>query len=246
MEISQYKYKTDLHVHTSPASNCGRVDVETTVGYYSELGFNSIVLTNHFNRDVFNESKTEKEWLDHYLNDYTQAKKLGENYGINIILGMELRFPENVNDYLIFGIDEQDVVRAYDYIDSSYEVFYKKFKNEKNVIVQAHPFRNGMELQRAELLDGIEVYNMHPGHNSNIGFAARLAAENPDFIITGGTDFHHDGHQGMCAMRTAEKISDSFQLAQILKSGDYFFDIWGDIILPLRWQLLNKGKNVSF
>lgn len=31
----------------------------------------------------------------------------GEEYGLNVILGMELRFPENESDYLIYGIDEK-------------------------------------------------------------------------------------------------------------------------------------------
>lgn len=31
---------------------------------------------------------------------------------------------------------------------------------------QAHPFRNSMKITNPELLDGIEVYNGHPGHDS--------------------------------------------------------------------------------
>ena len=82
-----------------------------------------------------------------------------------------------------------------------------------------------------EFLDGYEVFNMHPGHNSRVGFAAK-AVYGSGKIITGGTDFHHVGHEGMCAMVTKVPVTDSYQLADILKSGDYIFDIWGNKIVP--------------
>ena len=64
-------------------------------------------------------------------------------------------------------------------------------------------------------LDGIEVFNLHPGHNARIGFAAKYAREN-DFIITCGSDYHHFGHEGMCAILTKEPILDSFGLVKVL------------------------------
>ena len=239
MILNEWKFKTDLHVHTMPVSSCAEIDVPTTVAYYKERGYDGIVITNHFNRLSFPGHKPREEWVEYYLNDYRLAKKTGEKCGLHVCLGMEARFPENANDYLVYGIDEDDVYRAFDYIDGSYEKFYKGFKNEKNVIVQAHPFRDHMELQKLDLLDGIEVYNMHPNHNSRVSIAAKLESEHPGMIITGGTDFHHDGHQGLCAMRTKKLPEDSFEVAEILKSGNYFFDIWGDAVLPHRWQKIN-------
>lgn len=237
--LDEWKFKTDLHVHTKPVSRCAEIDVETTVAYYKERGFDGIVLTNHFSRIAFPEGKSREEWVEYYLSDYRHAKALGDKCGLSVILGMEIRFPENANDYLVYGIDETDIPLAYDMIDGSYEQFYREFKNEKNVIVQAHPFRCGMVLQNLEILDGIEVYNMHPNHNASVSLAAKLESEHPSMIVTGGTDFHHDGHQGMCAVRTKEMPHDSFEIAEILKGGDYFFDIWGDAVLPRRWQKIN-------
>lgn len=229
----KYSYKCDMHVHTSPASPCGKVDVETTVKYYADLGFSSIVLTNHFNLDhAFKDFSSKDEAVSFYLDDFHRACDFGKGYGISVILGLEARFPENRNDYLVYGIDEDDVYRAYDFLDESYESFYKGFKNERNVIVQAHPFRDKMIVQSPDILDGIEVFNLHPNHNGRIGLAAKFAKENPHFIITGGTDFHHESHQGMCALCSKKKLNDSFELAALIKSHDYIFDVWGQKILP--------------
>ncbi len=227
----EYRYKYDLHVHTSPASPCGQVDPETTVKHYAELGFNGIVVTNHFRDYVFGHMPKE-EALAFYLNDYRKAKEAGKKYGLDVILGLETRYPEYANDYLVYGVDEQDAARAFDYIYKDYRTFYNEFKSDKNLLIQAHPYRNDMVRRSPEILDGIEVYNLHPHHNARIALAAQLAKDNPHFIITGGTDFHHEGHQGMCAMRSKKKISDSCELVRVLKSKDYVFDIWGQIILP--------------
>jgi len=230
--LSEYKYKYDLNVHTAPASKCAEIDSKTTVLNYKELGFTGIVITNHFSLAAFNDTKSKNEWLDFYLDNFLDVKAYGKEYGLDVLLGIEIRFPENSNDYLVYGVDEKDVTKAYGYLHTDYKAFYKSFKSNKNIIVQAHPFRKGMELQNLSLLDGIEAYNMHPGHNSQVAVALKFASQNPGLIITGGTDFHHANHQGMCALCSKKKLSDSFELAKLLKSKDYLFDIWGSKILP--------------
>ena len=226
-DLNIYKYKCDMHVHTSPVSKCGDFSPNEVVDKYADLGFNSIVITNHFSKSVLGNFTDKDAFLKYYLNDYLQAKTQGEKKGVNVLLGLEMRFPENNNDYLVYGIDEKDVWRAYDYIFTGYEKFYKEFKNDKNLIIQAHPYRNSCSLQRLDMIDGIEVFNMHPGHNSKVALAAKLAKENPGLLTTGGTDFHHEGHEGMCALCTKNPITDSFMLADIIRLRDYIFDIWG-------------------
>ena len=145
---------------------------------------------------------------------------------------MEIRFPENSNDYLVYGIGEKDIKDIFSYIYGDYIHFYKGFKNNKNVILQAHPFRNGMVLQNPDFIDGIEVFNMHPNHNSRVAVANQYANEHTEFIKTCGTDFHHEGHQGLGAILTKTLPGDSFGIAEILKSRDYLFNIAGSIMIP--------------
>lgn len=230
--FDRYRYKYDMHVHTSPVSKCADFPPQDVVRFYSELGFDGIVITNHFSEKVSGRFSSDEEFLKSYLRDFYDARKYGEKYGLDVILGMEMRFPENKNEYLVYGISPDDVYRAYDYVCEDYETFYKKFKSEENLIIQAHPYRSVCTLQRLDIIDGIEVFNMHPGHNSGVAVAAKLANENPQLIVTGGTDFHHEGHQGMCALCTDRRITDSHTLSDVLKSRNYIFDIWGNKVVP--------------
>lgn len=236
MNIQNYKYKYDLHVHTSPVSKCGDIDPRGCVDRYMELGFSGFAITNHFGQTVLRDFTSKEDFMDFYLKDFFIAKKYGEELGFDVIFGLEIRFPESTNEYLVYGIDEDDAYRAYDYIFGNYEAFYKGFKNDKNVILQAHPYRHPCFLQNTDILDGIEVFNMHPHHNSCVSLAARTAQENPRLIISGGTDFHHEGHQGLCALCSGERINNSFSLSKLLKSRDYIFDVCGNKILPYNFH----------
>ena len=84
---------------------------------------------------------------------------------------------------------------AYECLDMSVEEFSKKYRNDKRLLIQAHPFRNGMTEVPPEYLDGIETFNMHPNHNSRVAVAAKYAKKH-HLIQTVGTDYHHPGHEG--------------------------------------------------
>lgn len=229
--IKAYQYKIDIHTHTLPVSPCSDISPKQLVESYKNIGFDGVVITNHLSADLLT-NKDLKQSLTYYLNDYLAAKHEGEKLGLNVLLGLEVRFPENENDYLIFGIDENDVAKAIAYLKSDYKTFYKNFKNDKNLILQAHPFRNGIKLQDADYIDGIETFNCHPHHNSRIALAVKYAKEYPHFIVTAGTDFHHLGHEGVGCMLFKSLPKDSFELAELLKAKDYLFNISGSIVLP--------------
>lgn len=230
MNIEAYQYKTELHLHTSPASSCSEIPPELAVKLYANLGYHSIVVCNHFYGGMrFREDK--QSCIDAYLADYDLAVETGEKYGINVIFGCELRFTENINDYLLFGIDKSDLDFLYDSFDMGVEEFSKQFRGEKHLLIQAHPFRNGMTQIAPEYLDGIETFNMHPSHNSRVALAAKYAKEH-HLIPTVGTDFHHLGHEGLTALLTDTELKTSHDIVKALKSRNYSFEIGGSIVLP--------------
>ncbi len=230
MNFENYKYKLEAHAHSKPGSRCSEIPVKDVVDIYDKLGYSTLVLTNHFNPDLLEYDK--KTAVKNYLYDYNEAVKYAEDKNINVILGIEIRFTENYNDYLVYGIDEKFVEKSYDYIDGTLEKFYRNMKNDKNVILQAHPFRKDMTLMPAEFIDGIETFNMHPGQNGSIATACKYALMHKDMLICGGTDYHHPTHEGSISINTKSIIKDSFQFADILKSKDFIFDISGNIVIP--------------
>ena len=230
MLIENYRYKTELHLHTSPASGCSEIPPEKAVENYKKLGYHSIVVCNHFLPGMpYMENK--QKCLNTYLADYDKAVEAGQKCGLNVILGCEIRFTENCNDYLLLGIDRDTLSLAYEYLDQGIEAFSKVFRSSDRLLIQAHPFRNGMVQVDPGLLDGIETFNIHPNHNSRVALAAKYAKQN-HLIPTVGTDYHHPGHEGLSALLTKTELKTAEDIVAVLKSGDYVFEIGGCILVP--------------
>lgn len=228
--IEEYKYKTELHSHTFPVSPCSEVYAEGLIEAYKELGADSVVLTNHFTPNYIAD-RSKAEAIKEYTECFHDLKKCAQKSGMTAVFGVEIKFSENNNEYLVYGIREEDLEEIYEFVDKGLASFYNEFKNDRNLILQAHPFRNGMVLADLKRIDGIETFNMHPNHNSRVSLAISYAREH-SLLVSGGTDFHHPGHQGCCLVRTKTKIEDSYDVADVLKSRDFVFDIFGNIILP--------------
>lgn len=225
----KYPYQTELHAHTSPVSDCADFSPAETVAFYRERGCHSLVIANHLHFKQANDC--HERAAEQYLADYEAACEAGKKANINVILGVEIRFAGSNNDYLVYGVSPDDILRFIQLVPDGIENFYRKVKNAKNIILQAHPFRRGITRAPLSAIDGIEAYNLHPDHNSGMGIAARYAREH-DLIVSGGTDFHHLGHEAMCLMRTEGLMRDSYDVAEALKSRNVIFDCSGSLILP--------------
>ncbi|MEE1314828.1 MAG: PHP domain-containing protein [Faecalimonas sp.] len=230
MNFSNYKYKTELHLHTSPASPCSEIPPELAVKLYAELGYDAIVVTNHFFPEMpYVDNK--QRCIDAFIANYKETVAAGEKYGLTAIFGCEFRVTENENDYLLFGIDENDLDMLYDCMPLDIGSFSKEFRREDRLLIQAHPFRNRMTQVPPEYLDGIETFNIHPNHNSRVALASKYAKEH-HLIPTVGTDFHHPGHQGLSALLTETELKTSKDIVDVLRSGNYLFNISGSIVIP--------------
>lgn len=222
---SIYKYRIELHAHTTPASSCSEITPHELVEIYKSIGYSAVVVTNHF---MYQHNGREKEeYINSFLEDFRQTEKYGKELGIRIYLGAEIRFTENYNDYLVFGVDQKILEDIYDYLPHGIENFRRNYTMPDSVFIQAHPMREGLERVDPALLDGIEVFNMHPHHNSRVGLAMVHARENRHFIVTSGSDFHHPNvnHEGLAAIRTTYLPENTFSLAKLLKEGDYLLEI---------------------
>ena len=223
--LKDYPFTTELHAHSFPVSACGDFSAEEVVKMYAAAGVRSLVLTNHLTPNNCGEGAA------YYLEDYRKAKEAAKDHSINVILGVELRFTENINDYLIYGVCEDDIKNFIELIPYGIDNFYKAAKTGRNVIIQAHPFRKGIELASEDSIDGIESFNMHPTHNSRVGIGARYAKLS-GMLATGGSDFHHQNHHALCLMRTQNELKTSYDVADAIKSKNVVFDCSGHIIIP--------------
>lgn len=228
----EYPYRTELHAHALPVSRCSQFQPEELVKAYAGIGVDSLVLTNHFTASQIVE-KPKEETLAEYAACYREAAEWGNKYGLQVIFAMEIRFAQNSNDYLLYGVTEEDLPALYQMVTEGKDIkeFYRAFHREGVLILQAHPFRNGMEEVDGAYLDGIEAFNMHPGHNSRVALAA-ARANREGCVLSGGTDFHHPGHQGACLMRTRTLMKTPADIVAALRSRDFLLDLGGSLILP--------------
>ena len=226
----EYKYKTELHAHCKPVSGCGNFFADEVVKIYSETECDTLVLTNHMTPNT-KVNMTDSEAAEYYLGDYYKACEAAKNTSLTVALGVEIRFKNTVNDYLVYGVCPDDIEKMFSYVYKDIQTFYREFKNDRNVILQAHPFRKNMEPTPLGSVDGVETFNCHVGHNSAVPFACRLAREN-NLLVSGGSDFHERDRQAVCLTRSKYKIRDSYDVAELIKSKDFIFDIFGHIVLP--------------
>lgn len=219
------KYLFDTHIHTKEASSCSRVWAADIVSRYKELGYDGLIITDHFSASQFKRhGETYAEQVQKYLSGYRAAKEL-ETEDFHIILGMELRFLENDNDYLVYGFDEEFVLNndLTQYNDP--EEFRPVIEANNLIMFQAHPFRIGMTVVDPELLDGVEVYNGHGDHDSRNDIAYRWA-EKHGLRKLSGSDFHGNLSLEPGGVYFEEYLTDSKQVAEALRNSKYTLKIY--------------------
>lgn len=218
-------FKTELHTHSSSVSNCSHVSEDEIIRRYIVAGYTTVLLTNHLSRFTYrnkNKDLSGLSWdekIDYYMNGYRrmQAAALGR---INVLLGIELRSNTDENDYLIYGVGE-DFMRAHpEIMDTKISEVVDEVHKWGGLFYQAHPFRNGIMVKKPELLDGIEVYNGHRGHDSRNDIAY-MWAEKFGLRKISGTDYHESDHVIGAGIRTSEPITTNAELIEVLKSENY-------------------------
>lgn len=214
------QYKSELHAHTSEVSPCGNLTAPEVAERYIAAGYTTLVLTNHYCDYVIdNAGDTWEKKITHYLSAYRLMKEYAGDR-LYVLLGCELRFVGSANDYLIFGCTEEFLTAHPDLHRMSLRDFSTLARENGLLIVQAHPFRNGMTVVNPEYLDGIEVFNGHCNHHSRNQIADAWAKQY-GLLRTSGTDFHHPYQNADGGIVTDEPIRTMEQLVKVLKSGSY-------------------------
>lgn len=214
--------KIELHAHSTGFSNCGKLKIEELIPLYSEKKYDVLVLTNHFNRisERYYSEMGGKNYHQDYHDMIRRAKEIGKKYDLLVLGAYELRFDENANDYLVYGMTEE-FTRDYSSIfTNGVKAFSEAARQNGFLLYQAHPFRNGMTVINPDVLFGIEVQNTHPRHDSRNDIALAWA-EKYGLHKIAGSDCHRIEDVGTSAIVTDEKIQDMDDLVQILKNNRY-------------------------
>ncbi len=206
----------DMHLHTSGISSCCKVDYRKTLDTAKDVGYDAVVITNHYTSSYFNDENYEI-WIEKYIQEIYDSKKYGEEIGIKVFLGIEVTFEaEPFVHFLIYGADEMFLRKNKRLCDMTQENLYNLCHENDCILVQAHPFRYGMEVMNVNYLDGIEI-NCHPKYFNSYSHKIINIARINSLAVTVGCDYHADTYRPVGGMFLPDGIKTEKDLAQYIR-----------------------------
>lgn len=218
------EYLFEMHTHTKEVSVCAVAYAKDLIESYKDSDYAGFVLTNHINPSTFKnigmENASWDEKIDHFMKGYEAVKKAaGDRF--TVLLGFELNFYNSSNDYLVYGATEEFLRSHGDLMAMTPKQFSKLCRENGLLFIQAHPFRRGMKVVDWNILDGYEIFNGNPRHNSNNDIAEIWAKKHNKSIVVSGSDFHEIGDACAGGIYFKNPINTNDDLLRELRNGNY-------------------------
>lgn len=217
-------YKIETHLHTNHSSKCGWLDAAALAKGYKDAGYDGVIVTDHFNRITFDylgiDTTAPGDKVRPFLTGYRRMTEEGQKLGLHVFRGAELRFDESENDYLLYGYPDELLADPESVFRMGIAAFAPVARAAGAIIVQAHPYRKKCTPAIACYLDGVEVRNMNPRHDSH-NERAEEYAQQFGLLRLGGSDCHRTEDIGLAGILTQEMPSDSLAMARLIRSRRY-------------------------
>lgn len=217
--------KYELHAHTAECDRAACMKAADMVRKYHEAGYAGMVITDHyfsiFDQWFADELKglDKRQRMQRWLRGYYAAREEGERIGFTVLPGAEVRFEGQMNDYLVYGLEEQFFYDAppLNHCRTVEELI--ALLPEDACVVWAHPFRDKMTVIDPTPLFGLEGFN---GGNPPIrNELAKMYAAHYGKALTSGSDFHGLNRFASGGIETERVIKTPSDLIDVLRSGDY-------------------------
>ena len=222
----EYKYKYQMHTHTSPCSHCGVMKPSEMCQALYEKGYAGTVITNHFigGNSGVDRSLSWSDFVKAYEDDYIACKNAAEEYGLDIIFGIEEHVSHGL-EILCYGITPALLYAHPELREHKLDDYSKILHEAGALVIQAHPYRvrsyiSAPGVLPLDMIDGIEVYNAANPCAEN-ALAEKFAAQNPHLILTSGADTHNIGTIAYGGIAASKRIKNEKELVSLLLSGDY-------------------------
>ena len=213
-------YKFDTHIHTRESSMCSHIPAAELVEKYHAAGYDGIAITDHIYAYTTDQFDDWDDFIDYLMHGYKIAKKRGDEIGLSVILGLELRYKHVFCDFLIYGHDEAFLRANPNLNDLTPQEFYKRHGNDL-LIIQAHPYRVGYGPVFKDCIHGVEVFNGNPGADNRNEKALALCAARPDYCPTKGSDVHSVYDIGTANINLDRLATDSRMFCELIKQKEY-------------------------
>ena len=210
--------KFETHCHSLGGSVCAKSSNEQIIEDYVKNGYGGIVLTNHYASYTFEcdyKKKTLTDNVDYFFELYDSLKKHGEQNGVKIFYGIEVRIVATNTEYMLYGFKPEFLYNnPFIYNLTQQELF--ELCNKNGIFMyQTHPFRQGVKAGLPQFMHGAEAFNGHFHHPNNNAEASEFCKQN-NLIEMCGTDYHVFNQPLTSAMYFPDTVRDIFDLTEYL------------------------------
>ena len=210
-------YKYELHCHTSEVSKCGRTPAADIVDFYKRCGFAGVTITDHF----FNGNcavPKELDWKERvrlYCMGYENAKKRGDEIGIDVFFGWEFG-----GDFVTLGLSPEWLENYEDLDKLEPNEYFEEIHKAGGFVIHAHPFRERPYIKYLTLfprmVDAVEAINA--GNSDFENSVADYYADKYGLIKVAGTDRHSAALSTMAIIETEKKAENLDDLITMIKN----------------------------
>lgn len=190
-KVNGYLY--EMHLHTSEGSACGASSGAEAADYYKSLGYDGIIVTDHFlnGNTAADRTASYEDRIETFCSGYRAAKARGDEIGLSVFFGLEYEYVHG-NHFLMYGLDKAFLLAHPELLTLPLPQVIDLVHSVGGLVIQAHPFRDIDWVTEHCLLprycDGAEIFNACNSDPANE--MARLYAEHYSLISTAGSDNH--------------------------------------------------------
>ena len=211
----------DLHVHTAEVSRCAHASGAQMAAQYRALGYDGFVLTNHMTPEYILDFSSHEDCIAEYAGGFHAARDAGEALGLTVLPGMELRFAEGNNDYLVYGFSIDMVPELMQTVHWGLAHFFETY-HDRLAIIQAHPCRTYSSAPAdACYLHGVEILNTSHASEFNALARRHWRANAAQLVATAGCDAHNVADVGRTGVLFEQRPTSGAELAHLLKTGAF-------------------------
>jgi predicted metal-dependent phosphoesterase TrpH len=214
-------FKTETHLHVSEISPCSKLTAREMIELYAKEGYSTVFVSDHLKSRFYDNfpELTLKEKVDKFFYGYDEAKKAGDELGVNVLISAELTYDHSPNHYLLYGFDKSFFYDLPNLFTMPKEEFYRYAKSKGVTVVQAHPYRDGKNTpDDPDIIDAVEAYNSNPRHDNFTEDCFAYASAN-GLPVTGGSDAHRLEDVARGGVITDVEITTAEQYVEALLSG---------------------------
>ena len=217
-------FKIETHLHTNHTSKCGWLDAAALAEGYQKAGYAAVAVTDHYNRDTFEYLRIDTtrpgDVITPFLEGFRRMEAECAGRGLKVYKGAELRFDESCNDYLLYNYPDERLADPEKVFHLGIAAFAPLAREAGALLIQAHPYRKKCTPAIACYLDGVEVLNCNPRHDSRNDRAEEYAALH-GLLRTGGSDCHWMEDIGLGGILAEDLPEDAAGLVRLIREGRY-------------------------